>query len=149
MWIVSWNPFLMKKLLKSDICGSHEQYTRPIDVIKKRKSKKNVATIHWTVTAISCCSWQKKKKEAENATHKRTAGFSAIQTGTICHFHQLQEVEIIKLFTKGFLFIYLFFIFSFPYKLNCLEFCYYFFFELMNIFLYSFYSDICIRRYWT
>ena len=36
----------MKKLLKSDIYGSHEQYTRPIDVIKRRKSKKSAATIH-------------------------------------------------------------------------------------------------------
>ena len=36
----------MKKLLKSDICGSYEQYTRPIDVIKRRKSKKSAATIH-------------------------------------------------------------------------------------------------------
>ena len=36
---------------------------------------------------------------------------------------------------------------SFPYKLNCLDFCYYFFFELMSIFLYNFYLDICMLRY--
>ena len=35
----------MKKLLKSDICGSHEQYMGP-NVIKRRKSKKSAATIH-------------------------------------------------------------------------------------------------------
>ena len=29
MWIVPWNPFLMKKLLKSEVCGSHEQCTGP------------------------------------------------------------------------------------------------------------------------
>ena len=27
MWIVSWDSFLMKKLLKSDVCGSREQCT--------------------------------------------------------------------------------------------------------------------------
>ena len=58
----------MKKLLKSDICGSHEQYTGPTDVIKGQKSKKSVDTV------LSPTAADKKKKEKkkieENATHK-------------------------------------------------------------------------------
>ena len=36
----------MKKLLKCDICGFHEQCTGPTDVIKGQKSKKSAATVH-------------------------------------------------------------------------------------------------------
>ena len=36
----------MKKLLKNDIYGSHEQCTGPTDAIKRRKSKKSAATVH-------------------------------------------------------------------------------------------------------
>ena len=47
----------MKKLLKSDICGSHEQYTGPTDVINGRKSKKSVDTV------LSPTAADKKKKK--------------------------------------------------------------------------------------
>ena len=39
-------PIFNEKVVEKFICGSHEQYTRPIDVIKRRKNKKSAATIH-------------------------------------------------------------------------------------------------------
>ena len=46
MWIVSWNPFLMKILLKKEVCGSREQCTGPIGKVEthfsqKKKKKKS------------------------------------------------------------------------------------------------------------
>ena len=32
-----WDPFLIKKLLKNEVCGSYEQCTGPIDVLKSQK----------------------------------------------------------------------------------------------------------------
>ena len=55
--------------------------TGPIDVIKGQKSKESAATVHWTIAAIPCCSWQKKREDKTQLT-KCNAGFSAIQTGT-------------------------------------------------------------------
>ena len=64
----------MKKLLKSDICGSHEQYTGPTDVIKGQKSKKSVDTV-LSPTAADKKKKKKKKKIGENATHKTQRTF--------------------------------------------------------------------------
>ena len=64
----------MKKLLKSDICGSHEQYTGPTDVIKGRKSKKSADTV-LSPTAADKKKKKKKKKIGENATHKTQRTF--------------------------------------------------------------------------
>ena len=44
--LVSWDPFLMKKLLKNKICGSREQYTGPTDVLKMAEKSKFSATVH-------------------------------------------------------------------------------------------------------
>ena len=42
MWIVSWDPFLMKVLLKKKVHGSRdEQCTGPIEKAKKEKKKKD------------------------------------------------------------------------------------------------------------
>ena len=56
-------PIFNEKVVESDIYGSHEQYTGPTNVIKRRKSKKSAAIVHWTITDVPCCSWQKKKKK--------------------------------------------------------------------------------------
>ena len=67
MWIVSWDLFLMKKLLKSEICGSINS-TRCALIRWKKKSKKN-QTLQllfmyraWTVAASLTNAWKKKKK---------------------------------------------------------------------------------------
>ena len=39
MWIVLWDPFLMKVLLKKDVCGSREQCTRPTRKAKKERGR--------------------------------------------------------------------------------------------------------------
>ena len=62
----------MKKLLKSDICGSHEQYTGPTDVIKGQKSKKSVDTVLSPTAADKKKKRKKKdrrKRNSQNATH--------------------------------------------------------------------------------
>jgi len=52
-----------------------------------------------------------------------------------------QNLEKIQLESKlDFVFV------SLPYKLNYLDFCYYFFSELMSIFLYCFYLDILYAK---
>ena len=45
MWIVLWDPFLIKILLKKEICRSHEQCTESTEktemhFLKKKKKKK-------------------------------------------------------------------------------------------------------------
>ena len=37
MLIVPWDPFLMKKLLKSEVCGTHEQCTGALFTVEKSK----------------------------------------------------------------------------------------------------------------
>ena len=44
--LVSWDPFLMKKLLKSKICGSREQCTGLTDMLKMAEKSKFLATVH-------------------------------------------------------------------------------------------------------
>ena len=53
---MSWNLFLMKKLLKSEVCGTHKQYTTILFNVekskhvagkKKRKKKKRKETQTW------------------------------------------------------------------------------------------------------
>ena len=79
----------MKKLLKSDICGSHKQCTGPTVVIKGRKSKKSAATVHAQQPLSPAAAEKKKKKKGKKKKRKEktqltkcNAGFSAIQMGT-------------------------------------------------------------------
>ena len=68
----------MKKLLKSEVCGSHKQCTGPTDVLKMVEKSKFSATVHAQYMNSSLClqlrvqTKEKKKKKEE----KRTAGFS-------------------------------------------------------------------------
>ena len=45
----------MKKLLKSEICGSREQYTGPTDVLKMAEKSKFSATVHVQYMNSSLC----------------------------------------------------------------------------------------------
>ena len=72
----------MKKLLKSDICGFHEQYTGPTDVIKGRKSKKSADTV-LSPTVADKKEKKKKKRLEKTQLTKRNARFSVIQTHTL------------------------------------------------------------------
>ena len=85
-WIVSWDPFFMKKLLKSEICGSYELCTGPTNVLKMLKSQNFwLLFMHstWTVAFVSnyACN-QKKKKKQEKGKRKRGKHIRRIQTGT-------------------------------------------------------------------
>ena len=65
----------MKKLLKSEVCGSCEQYTGPTDVLKMAKKSKFLVTVYTQYMNSSLCLQlrvPKKKKKKE----KGTAGFS-------------------------------------------------------------------------
>ena len=46
MWIVPWDPFLMKKLLKSEICDSRALFTGPTDVLKMVEKSNSAATVY-------------------------------------------------------------------------------------------------------
>ena len=63
--MVSWDPFLMKKLIKSGVCGTHEQCIYAL-FTKDRST-------------VAAEGKKKKKKRRENADAAR---LSAIQTYT-------------------------------------------------------------------
>ena len=46
MWIVPWDPFLMKKLLKSEIYRSYTLFTGPTDILKIVKKSNSAATVY-------------------------------------------------------------------------------------------------------
>ena len=64
MWIVLWDPFLMKKLIKSEVCGVCKQCISAL------------FTEEW----VNHCGWKGKKKNWGNAY---VALISAIQTSII------------------------------------------------------------------
>ena len=51
MWIILWNPFLMKKLLKSEVCKSCKQCTDPI-----------MRTIDWRIATDAHCWWKNSQQ---------------------------------------------------------------------------------------
>ena len=79
-----WDPFLMKKLLKSKICESSEQYRRPTDVLKMVEKSKISATVHAQYMNSSLCLQLRmpKKKKKEKEKRKRGKRIRRIQTGT-------------------------------------------------------------------
>ena len=80
----------MKKLLKSEICGSHEQCTGPTNVLKMAEKSKFSATVHAQYMNSSLCLQlhvkKKKKKKKEKGKRKRGKRKRRIQTGTMCLF---------------------------------------------------------------
>ena len=64
----------MKKLLKSEICRTCEQYTGPIDVLKMAEKSKFSAIVHaWYMNSSLCIQlcMQKKKKKMEKGKRKK------------------------------------------------------------------------------
>ena len=58
-----WDPILMKKLLKSEICGSRALFMGPTELIKKLKSQQLLATVHMNSSCcplIECAAGKKK-----------------------------------------------------------------------------------------
>ena len=71
----------MKKLLKSEICESSEQYTRPTDVLKMVEKSKISATIHAQYMNSSLCLQlrvpkKKKKRKKKNAKEENESAES-------------------------------------------------------------------------
>ena len=56
MWIVSWTSFLMKILLKKEVCGSREQCTGPIGKVETHFSQKKKKGQMQDVDAIQTSS---------------------------------------------------------------------------------------------
>ena len=74
-----WDPFLMKKLLKSKICESSEQYMRPTDVLKMVEKSKISATVHAQYMNSSLCLQlrvPKKKRKKKNAKEENESAKS-------------------------------------------------------------------------
>ena len=74
-----WDPFFMKKLLKSEICESSEQYTRPTNVLKMVEKSKFSATVHAQYMNSSLCLQLRVPKKEKRKRGKR---IRRIQTGT-------------------------------------------------------------------
>ena len=74
------NPFLMKVLLKKEVCGSHEQCMGPTKKALKQKKKKKK---------------KKQNKTKQNKTKQNTNAelllFSSIQTDTYSYIEQLTQ----------------------------------------------------------
>ena len=65
----------MKKLLKSEICGSYKQCTEPIDVLKITEKSKFSTTVHARYINISPCLQlcvRKKKKKTKTQKKENT-----------------------------------------------------------------------------
>ena len=75
-----WDPFFMKKLLKSKICESSEQYTRPTNVLKMVEKSKFSATVHAQYMNSSLCLQlrmpKKKKRKKKNAKEENESAES-------------------------------------------------------------------------
>ena len=80
----------MKKLLKSKVCGSRKQCTRPTDALKRAEKSKILATVHAQYMNSSLClqlrvqkkKRKKKKKKKDVEEENADAGFSWIQMST-------------------------------------------------------------------
>ena len=69
MWIVPWDPFLMKKLLKSEVYGSRALFTGPTGLIKEAEKSTIYGYCSWkmAVRPLNACvaAEEKKKKKKE------------------------------------------------------------------------------------
>ena len=112
MWIVLWDPFLMKKFLKSKICGSHEQCMRPTGVLKSQILPLLFTLFYYSYALVLVHQVlvfkKKKKKKAQTWTHK-----------TWKHWIQTASISIIT-----YQFNQLWFFFFVFLKIMCLQHCY-------------------------
>ena len=63
-----WDLILMKKLLKSEICGSRALFMGPTELIKRLKSQQLPATVHMNSSRCplnECATAGEKKKKGE------------------------------------------------------------------------------------
>ena len=92
-----WDPFLMKKLIKSVICGSVNSAYMHCSLQKVTAKSTIAVTVHWTVTATLQMKTRekKKKKKEQNATQRE---LSWIQTHTkytkILTFYEIEEKRV-------------------------------------------------------
>ena len=71
VWIVPWDPFLMKKLLKSEICGSVNSARCALIGWKLFDKSKFVATVYEQCMNSSCNSLKTREKKMEKRKGKR------------------------------------------------------------------------------
>ena len=89
MWIVPWDPFLMKKLLKSEICGSMNSARCALIGWKKARKVKFCSycscTVHEQQPQVSQTREKKKKKQKNaNANANVVPKHSHIQKASLC-----------------------------------------------------------------
>ena len=108
MWIVPWNLFLMKKLLKIEIYGSREQCMGPTNVLKNQILRLLFINSAWTivVTVLFTPETRAKKKNSKtckctNVTQKRVSK-RILST-------PLHHAEITSAFAFAFSFFFFFF----------------------------------------
>ena len=79
-----WDLFLMKKLMKSEICGSINSAQIHCSLRKVNIYGYCLCTVYWTVAAFlqKCVKKKKKNEKNENATSVNADAISAIQTST-------------------------------------------------------------------
>ena len=81
-----WDSFLMKKLIKNEICGSVNSARMHCSLGKVNICGYCSCTVHWTVAALLQkrvkTKKKKERKEQNAASHKRKRTLSAIQTST-------------------------------------------------------------------
>ena len=87
MWIVPWDPFLMKKLLKNEICGSVNSTQCIV-----RHGKVNLCgycswNSTWTVTAFPETSTPKRKKKEEEEEEEENAKRANTETQRVSKHH--------------------------------------------------------------
>ena len=68
MWIVPWDLFLMKKLLKSEICGSRDWKVAEKLIKRCWKSCWGVHSSHYIKSTITAHKERKKKEKKKTET---------------------------------------------------------------------------------
>ena len=93
--------FLMKKLLKSEVCGSREQCTEPIGVHSTAYFAVNSARVDekWTVNRLKSQKQgqeEKKKKRKKKRKNANARIISCIQTLIICQQRAFVDLIVLK-----------------------------------------------------
>ena len=102
-----WDPFLMKKLLKSEVCGSRALFTGPMGLIKGAEKSTIYDYYSWTVAVCPskrmCSSREKRKKKRKKRRNINAKRNSRIQTRTLCLLHKMcfQVQEEDSMSTQG------------------------------------------------